>query len=55
MPTIDPRPTTQDPSDDPYLWLENIEGEAALARWNIKTLARWNAMRVHNLRRIAML
>ncbi|MGB7918298.1 MAG: prolyl oligopeptidase family serine peptidase [Rhodomicrobium sp.] len=44
MPTIDPRPTTQDPSDDPYLWLENIEGEAALA-WvehqNARTLERY--------------
>jgi prolyl oligopeptidase len=44
MATIDPRPTVENPSDDPYLWLEEIEGEAALA-WvedqSARTLARF--------------
>src|SRR5262245_37010049 len=29
--SIDPRPTISTPDDDPYLWLEEIEGERALA------------------------
>ncbi len=40
--TIDPRPTVADPDDDPYLWLEDIDGEAAqawVAAQNEKTLA----------------
>ena len=28
---VDPRPTIEAPDDDPYLWLEEIEGERALA------------------------
>src|ERR1700747_2776801 len=28
---IDPRPTVEAPDDDPYLWLEEIDGERALA------------------------
>ena len=28
---IDDRPTLAAPDDDPYLWLEDIEGERALA------------------------
>jgi prolyl oligopeptidase len=31
MPIPDPRPTLAAPDDDPYLWLEEIEGERALA------------------------
>jgi len=42
--SIDPRPTLAAPDDDPYLWLEEIEGERALA-WveeqNQKTLAKF--------------
>ncbi|MCL2428647.1 MAG: prolyl oligopeptidase family serine peptidase, partial [Alphaproteobacteria bacterium] len=41
---IDPRPTTDTPDDDPYLWLEEIDGERARA-WveaqNRATLARF--------------
>ena len=41
---IDPRPTIEAPDDDPYLWLEEIDGERALA-WveaqNSATLARF--------------
>ncbi len=41
-PTPDPRPTLQAPDDDPHLWLEEIDGERALA-WveaqNADTLA----------------
>src|SRR5271156_520914 len=41
---IDPRPTIEAPDDDPYLWLEEINGERALA-WveaqNAATLARF--------------
>ena len=41
---IDPRPTLQHPDDDPYLWLEEIDGPEALA-WveasNAETLARY--------------
>jgi prolyl oligopeptidase len=40
----DPRPTLEAPDDDPYLWLEDIDGERALA-WveaqNAATLARF--------------
>ena len=40
----DPRPTLQNPDDDPYLWLEEIDGPEALA-WvearNAETLARY--------------
>jgi prolyl oligopeptidase len=31
MPAIDPRPTLAAPDDDPYLCLEEIDGERALA------------------------
>jgi len=41
---IDPRPTIEAPDDDPYLWLEEVEGERALA-WveaqNVATMARF--------------
>jgi prolyl oligopeptidase len=41
---LDPRPTPETPDDDPYLWLEEVEGEPALA-WveaqNAATLARF--------------
>ena len=30
MPVPDPRPTLDAPDDDPYLWLEDIEGPQAL-------------------------
>ena len=30
-PVIDPRPTVEAPDDDPYLWLEEVHGERALA------------------------
>jgi prolyl oligopeptidase len=44
QPMTDPRPTVEAPDDDPYLWLENIDGERALA-WveaqNAATLARF--------------
>ena len=44
MSTIDPRPTAADPDNDPYLWLEDIDGEAPLS-WvelqNARTLARF--------------
>src|SRR5215469_4498169 len=44
----DPRPTVQSPDDDPYLWLEEIDGERALA-WveaqNAATLARFGDAR----------
>jgi hypothetical protein len=30
-PTADPRPTLAAPDDDPYLWLEEVDGERALA------------------------
>ncbi|GGE23009.1 prolyl oligopeptidase [Aureimonas endophytica] len=39
---VDPRPTLAAPDDDPHLWLEEIEGERALAHVaaeNAKTLA----------------
>jgi prolyl oligopeptidase len=44
----DPRPTLDAPDDDPYLWLEDIDGERALA-WvearNRETLARFGDRR----------
>ena len=42
--TIDLRPTTAAPDDDPYLWLEEVEGERALSwveQQNQKTLAKF--------------
>src|SRR5687768_277222 len=48
MPDIDPRPTLDAPDDDPYIWLEEIEGQAPLA-WvdeqNARTLARFAGAR----------
>src|SRR5882672_10044334 len=48
MPTQDPRPTLASPDDDPYLWLEEIEGDRALA-WveaqNAATLAQFGDQR----------
>ena len=45
---IDPRPTLEAPDDDPYLWLEEVDGERALA-WvgaqNAATLARFGDSR----------
>jgi prolyl oligopeptidase len=42
--TVDPRPTVAAPDDDPYLWLEDVDGTRALA-WveaqNRATLARF--------------
>ena len=42
MPTADSRPSVEAPDDDPYLWLEEIDGERALG-WveaqNVATLA----------------
>ena len=44
MAASDARPTLSEPDDDPYIWLEEVEGEAALA-WvaqrNAETLARF--------------
>ena len=44
MPIPDPRPTLDAPDDDPYLWLEDIEGPRALG-WveaqNAATLKRF--------------
>ncbi len=44
----DPRPTLSAPDDDPYIWLEDIDGAAALA-WvaeqNARTLARFGGPR----------
>ena len=44
----DPRPTLEAPDDDPYLWLEEIDGERALA-WveaqNAATMARFGDAR----------
>jgi prolyl oligopeptidase len=37
--TVDPRPTVADPDDDPYLWLEEIDGARALA-WAVEQNAR---------------
>ncbi|EHK54585.1 prolyl oligopeptidase family serine peptidase [Allomesorhizobium alhagi] len=39
MTAIDPRPTLNAPDDDPYLWLEDVEGERALA-WTTSQSAR---------------
>ena len=48
MPTFDPRPTVEAPDDDPYLWLEEVDGANALA-WveaqNAATLARFGDAR----------
>src|SRR5215472_11343231 len=48
MTMIDPRPTLEAPDDDPYLWLEEVDGARALA-WveveNAKTLARFGDAR----------
>jgi prolyl oligopeptidase len=48
MAMIDPRPTIESPDDDPYLWLEEVDGERALA-WvetqNAATLARFGDAR----------
>ena len=48
MPSPDPRPTVEAPDDDPYLWLEEIDGERALG-WveaqNAATLARFGDAR----------
>ena len=48
MPSPDPRPTVEAPDDDPYLWLEEIDGERSLA-WveaqNKATLARFDDAR----------
>lgn len=44
MQQIDPRPTLAAPDDDPWLWLEDIEGEKAIAwvtRQNAQTLERY--------------
>ncbi len=45
---IDPRPTPETPDDDPYLWLEEVDGEPALA-WveaqNAATLTRFGDAR----------
>src|SRR2546429_7476630 len=47
-PMIDPRPIVEAPDDDPYLWLEEIDGKGALA-WvdaqNAATLARFGDRR----------
>jgi prolyl oligopeptidase len=44
MSNVDPRPTVEAPDDDPYLWLEDIEGARALqwvAQQNAATLQRF--------------
>ena len=45
----DPRPTPDAPDDDPYLWLEEVEGERAL-QWvearNAATLGHLSDARV---------
>jgi prolyl oligopeptidase len=44
MTDLDPRPTLDRPDDDPYLWLEEVDGERALewvAAQNAATLARF--------------
>ncbi len=48
MAAADPRPTLEAPDDDPYLWLEEVEGERALAwveRQNQATLGRFGDLR----------
>ncbi|MGO8920296.1 MAG: hypothetical protein ACLQJR_30735, partial [Stellaceae bacterium] len=48
MPDADPRPTLAAPDDDPYRWLEEVEGGQALA-WveaqNRATLSRFGDAR----------
>jgi prolyl oligopeptidase len=48
MPSPDPRPTLEAPDDDPYLWLEEVDGERALG-WveaqNATTVARFGDAR----------
>src|SRR6516165_7926885 len=48
MPNPDPRPMLEAPDDDPYLWLEEIDADQALA-WveaqNAATLARFGDAR----------
>ena len=50
--SLDARPTVAAPDDDPYLWLEDIEGERALA-WvegrTSRTRARFAALRALSL------
>jgi prolyl oligopeptidase len=48
MPNLDPRPTLETPDDDPYLWLEEIEGARVLAfveAQNAATLRRFGDAR----------
>ncbi|MDL2402402.1 prolyl oligopeptidase family serine peptidase [Rhizobium mayense] len=48
MTVIDPRPTLNAPDDDPYLWLEDIDGEKALiwvTEQSARTLARFGGPR----------
>ncbi len=48
MASLDPRPTLAAPDDDPYLWLEDVDGAAALAwveRQNAATLSRFGDAR----------
>jgi prolyl oligopeptidase len=48
MTSLDPRPTLDAPDDDPYRWLEEIDGAAALdwvERQNAATLARFGDAR----------
>src|SRR6201984_2582878 len=51
----DPRPTIKSPDDDPYLWLEEIDGERALA-WvevqNAATLAKFGDARFATDRKV---
>ena len=48
MTNVDPRPTLAAPDDDPYLWLEEIDGTRALA-WvesqNVATMQRFSDTR----------
>lgn len=48
MSDFDPRPTLDNPDDDPHIWLEEVEGERPLA-WieahNARTLARFGGAR----------
>ena len=41
----DPRPTLGAPDDDPYLWLEDIEGSRALDWVEAQNAATLNALR----------
>ena len=48
MPRFDPRPTLAEPDDDPYLWLEDVDGAPALGwveQQNAATLARFGDAR----------